>query len=150
MKDACQLRSKLQSLVTPDTITNIREKWLASMGMIDPYLVVAKRIDSPSFYVIHRTNGHAVFVTSGLWDPTAADTASVTTTPPTSNVETLPDIELLVEARESELGSDLSNCWLFQCLLEIACTAKRNYNKVRRLLKERQYATVEVFCLACA
>lgn len=152
-KDVGHQRSKLQPLSSADLVTNSREKWLASIGTIDPYLVVAKRVDSPSFYIVHRPNGQAVFVTSGLWDPNATVMPSTSTVPaatavpPGGDAEAasgMPDIELLAEARESELGSDLSNCWLFQCLLEVACTAKRNYNKVRRLLKERQYATMEV------
>lgn len=147
------IRQKLQPLATPNTVTLAREKYLASLGTIDPYLVVAKRVDSPSFYVVHRSNGNAVFVTSGLWDPAAAATTAATATTAAAAGSAseqqntpiaLPEIELLAEARESELGSDLANSWLFQCLLEVACTAKRNYNKVRRLLRERQYATMEV------
>lgn len=134
-KDAIKLRQKLQPL-TDDAVTLAREKFLSQLGNIDPYMIVAKRVDAPSFYVVHRPNGNVALVTSGLWDP-----GDLSTTDQASNA--LLGMELMAEAPESEC-SDLSNSWLYQCLLEVACTAKRNGPKLRRLLRERQYATMEV------
>jgi hypothetical protein len=139
-KDAIKLRQKLQPM-SDDSITLAREKFLSTLGTIDPYMIVAKRVDAPSFYVVHRTNGNVVLVTSGLWDPNELITEPGV--PITAASTSLPGMELLAEAKESEVG-DLSNSWLYQCLLEVACTAKRNGTKLRRLLKERQYATMEV------
>jgi serine/threonine protein kinase len=120
--DASQLRQKLQPL-SSDSVTAAREKWLSAMGTVDPYIIVAKRVDAPSFYVVHRPNGNAVFVSCGLWDPSAApasadgDAAAGDAALP--DTEGTCDIELVGEAKESELGGDLSNCWLYQCLLEV-------------------------------
>ncbi len=137
-KEVLSWRMKLWPM-TDDAVTLAREKFLSQMGTIDPYMIVAKRVDAPSFYVVHRANGNVVLVTSGLWDPNETLFAS---DQPSSGAA-LPGIELLAEAKESEVP-DLSNSWLYQCLLEVACTVKRNGPKLRRLLRERQYATLEV------
>ncbi len=47
-------------------------------------------------------------------------------------------------AKKGHTSPGLCGSWLCQCLLEIACTAKRNDSKVRNILKARQYATMEV------
>jgi serine/threonine protein kinase len=135
-RDAIRLRQKLQPM-SDDSITVARERFCASLGTIDPFMIVAKRVDAPSFYVVHRNNGNVALVTCGLWDPN-----EVAPNDPTSNAA-LPGIELVAEAKESEC-ENLSNSWLYQCLLEVACTAKRNGTKLRRLLRERSYATMEV------
>src|SRR4029077_6208515 len=67
-RDAIRLRQKLQPL-SDDTVTVAREKFCSTLGMIDPYMIVAKRVDAPSFYVVHRPNGNVALITCGLWDP---------------------------------------------------------------------------------
>lgn len=143
--DPQTLRQNLQPLESDEVIA-AREKWLSAMGTVDPYIIVSKRVDGPTFYVVHRPNGNAVFVSSGLWDPNKIPSGDGA---PDPNDTPLPEIELIGEARESELGSDLADCWLYQCMLEIACTAQRNHERLRRLLRDRKYATMEVLDVRC-
>lgn len=156
-RDIVRLRQKLQPM-SDDAVTVAREKFCSTLGTIDPYMIVAKRVDAPSFYVVHRppmldpvtnkTRNRVAIVTCGLWDPNELPTAPVSsssssTDNPSQSGGSLPGMELMAEAWEDELG-DMSSSWLYQCLLEVACTAKRNGTKLRRLLRERSFATMEV------
>jgi hypothetical protein len=141
-RDAIRLRQQLQPM-SDDAVTVARERYCATLGTIDPYMIVAKRVDAPSFYVVHRPNRNVALVTCGLWNPNEVVPSGSDSNSSGQTGSPLPGIELLAEAPEKELG-DMANSWLYQCLLEVACTAKRNGTKLRRLLRERSYAIMEV------
>lgn len=101
-----------------------RRKFCTSLGTVDSNMLTSATKGAISFYVIRRSNGNVVLVSSGLWDPTLKT----------------PQFELVAEAKESELGQDLANCWLFQAVSHIAHIIKNAYFKVSKILTERHYA----------
>jgi len=103
------------------------ERKLAKFGTLDKDWLVSKKPDETPFYVVHKPNGNILFVTCGLSTLTETD-----------------KLELLAEAKESELGKDLAKSWLYQCLKNISGTAKRNITQLSRQIKEKHYATMEV------